>query len=60
MRTTLREKAVLWVNGLTIAIGAELIIHGQIDPLSLTGVALLGPILLCLGAFTIWAMHRSK
>jgi hypothetical protein len=58
MRTTLREKAVLWVNGLTIAVGLELIMRGQVDPLSPGGAALLAPTLLALTCFTGYMLRR--
>lgn len=60
MRTTLREKAVLWVNGLAIAGGVELLLRSHTDLLSLPGVALLGAGAAALAAFTAWALRGSQ
>jgi hypothetical protein len=43
MRTTPREKLVLWANGLILAITLELLLRTQAGPLSATGLALLVP-----------------
>jgi hypothetical protein len=60
MRTTLREKAVLWVNGLALAGGAELLLRSQTDLLSLPGLALIGAGAVALVAFTTWALRGGE
>jgi hypothetical protein len=42
MRTTLRDKAILWINGMGIAAAIELVLSGSIDPLSTGGMGILG------------------
>lgn len=46
MRTTLREKLVLWVVGLSLAASFELLLRSQISPVSPAGLAVLLPTLL--------------
>jgi len=58
MRTTLREKAVLWVVGLTMAASVELLLRSQISPLSLAGVAVLAPTVLVLGLLATFVLRR--
>ncbi len=57
MRTTLREKAVLWVVGLTLAASVELLLRSQISPLSLAGVAVLAPTVLLLGLLATFVLR---
>jgi hypothetical protein len=42
MRTTLRDKAILWINGMGIAAAIELVLSGSVDPLSTGGLGMLG------------------
>lgn len=60
MRTTLREKAVLWVNGLALAGGAELLLRSQTNPLSVAGLALIGAVVAVLCGFTAWALRGGR
>ncbi|GAB4438964.1 MAG: hypothetical protein OHK0015_33230 [Chloroflexi bacterium OHK40] len=48
MRTTLREKLLLWVVGLSLAANVELLLRSQISPLSAQGLVLLGATVLAL------------
>lgn len=41
MRTTLREKLVLWLNGLALASCLELLIRAQASPASPIGLAVI-------------------
>jgi hypothetical protein len=59
MRTTLREKAVLWGVGLTLAASVELLLRSQISPLSLVGVAVLAPTVLVLGLLATFVLRRQ-
>ena len=59
MRTTLREKAVLWVVGLTLATSVELLLRSQISPLSVVGVAVLLPTMLLLGLLASLVLRRA-
>ena len=58
MRTTLREKAVLWANGLAIAGGLELIAHLHLQPLSPAGLALIVPFVGLMALFTTWMLRQ--
>ncbi len=58
MRTTLREKFVLWMVGLALAGGFELLLRNQISPLSLEGVAMIVPALLLLALLTALILRR--
>jgi uncharacterized membrane protein AbrB (regulator of aidB expression) len=49
MRTTLREKLVLWLVGLSLAASLELLLRSQISPVSPLGVAVIVPTVLILG-----------
>ncbi|MCG8352089.1 MAG: hypothetical protein MI924_30350 [Chloroflexales bacterium] len=60
MRTTLREKAILWVNGLTIGLVAEAIRHSDIALLSLQGLSILTPTIVGLTLFTGWMLHQQR
>jgi hypothetical protein len=60
MRTTLREKAILWVNGLTIGLVAEAIRHSDIALLSLQGFGILIPMAIGLVLFTGWMLHQQR
>lgn len=44
MRTTLREKFVLWMNGIALAVGLELMLRSHIDPVSLRSLAVIATI----------------
>lgn len=59
MRTTLREKFVLWVVGLTLAASLELLIRSQISPASPAGLAVIVPMLAILGAFAMLILRRQ-
>jgi hypothetical protein len=58
MRTTIREKLVLWVVGLTLAASFELLLRSQISPVSPTGIAVILPTLLTLGVFAALILRR--
>lgn len=59
MRTTPREKLVLWLNGLAFAICLELLVRSQVSPASLVGLALIGPTALLMVAITVGVLRRS-
>jgi hypothetical protein len=58
MRTTLREKLVLWMVGLTLAASFELLLRSQISPLSPLGVAVIAPTVLILGLAAARILRR--
>lgn len=58
MRTTLREKFLLWVVGLTLAGSFELLLRSQISPASPAGLAVLVPTLAVLGVFAVLILRR--
>jgi hypothetical protein len=57
MRTTPREKLVLWANGLILAIVLELLLRTQAGPLSATGLALLIPTLALMVMVTLLVLR---
>lgn len=57
MRTTLREKLVLWVNGLALAVGLELMLRSQIDLVSPQGLAVIAAAVVALAALTAWLLR---
>jgi hypothetical protein len=59
MRTTLREKLVLWLNGLALFIGLELLIRAQASPASLTGLAVIAPTLAIMAVITVFLLRRQ-
>jgi hypothetical protein len=58
MRTTLREKFVLWMVGLALAGTFELLLRSQISPVSVEGVALIAPALLVVGVVAALILRR--
>lgn len=57
MRTTLREKLVLWVNGLALAVGLELMLRSQIDLVSPQGLAVIATAVVALAALSVWLLR---
>lgn len=58
MRTTLREKLVLWLNGLAIFICLELLIRTHASPASLEGLAVIAPTLVIMAVLTAFLLRR--
>ena len=58
MRTTLREKLVLWLNGLAVFICLELLIRTHASPASLEGIALIAPTLIIMAVLTALLLRR--
>lgn len=58
MRTTPREKLVLWLNGLALAICLELLIRTQASPASFSGLAVIGPTLAIMAALTLLVLRK--
>ena len=58
MRTTPREKLVLWINGLALAIALELLVRTQASPASLQGLAVIAPTLAIMAALTTFLLRR--
>jgi hypothetical protein len=52
MRTTPREKLVIWANGLILAVVIELLLRSQAGPLSSTGLVLFVPTLALMALVT--------
>ncbi|HMQ34246.1 MAG TPA: hypothetical protein PKD53_26160 [Chloroflexaceae bacterium] len=52
MRTTLREKLVLWLNGLALAACIELLLRSQSGPASAGGLAVIAATAVALGLLT--------
>jgi hypothetical protein len=59
MRTTIREKLVLWVVGLSLAASVELLLRSQINPASAAGLAVILPTLLAAGLFAAFTLRRK-
>jgi hypothetical protein len=59
MRTTLREKLVLWLNGLALFICLELLIRTQASPASLLGLAVIAPTAAVMVLLTVLILRRS-
>lgn len=58
MRTTLREKLVLWMVGLSLAVSFELLLRSQINPASPLGVAVIAPTLIAVGLVAALILRR--
>lgn len=58
MRTTLREKLVLWAVGLTLAASFELLLRSQISPASPAGLAVIIPTLLTVAFLAALVLRR--
>ncbi len=52
MRTTLREKLTLWLNGLALAACIELLTRSQAGPLSPAGLAVIAATAVVMGLVT--------
>lgn len=59
MRTTLREKLVLWLNGLGLAICLELLLRTQVSPGSFAGLALIAPTLALMILLTLVVLRTG-
>ncbi len=59
MRTTPREKLVLWLNGLALFICLELLIRIQASPISLMGLAVIVPAVAIMALLTIFVLRRA-
>lgn len=58
MRTTPREKLVLWVNGLALAVVLELLLSGRLNLISAQAVAVVLPAVVILAVFTGAVLSR--
>lgn len=58
MRTTLREKLVLWMVGLSLAASFELLLRSQISPISAAGLAVILCTVLIVGVLANFILRR--
>jgi hypothetical protein len=59
MRTTPREKLVLWLNGLALFICLELLLRLPAGPLSLMGLAVIVPVVATMALITVALLRRA-
>lgn len=59
MRTTPREKLVLWLNGLALAICIELLARTHASPASLEGLAVIAPTVAVMALVTALVLRRG-
>lgn len=59
MRTTLREKLVLWTVGLGLAASFELLLRSHVSPISPLGLAVIAPVIVALGMVATLLLRRQ-